>query len=113
MPPLLKAPSRSKLCGVGHVVGDRSWDARVPIALVLNSLRKREQWPIAMRSTHDLKPDRKSLVVETHGDRDRRKAQHVHEPREAAQRVERGGGEIVRSRGGPGRGGGAGWRDWE
>ena len=58
---------------------------------ILGGLRKREQCPIALRSTHDLKPNRKSLVIEAHWNRDGRKAQHVHEPREAAQRVERGG----------------------
>ena len=89
---------RSKLHRIGHGVGDRRWDACVPIGPILNRLRKREQCPIAVWPAHDLKRNRKLSVIETHGDRDGRKAQQIDESREAAERVERGSRELVRSR---------------
>ena len=45
---------RSKL----HHIGDRSWDACVPISPVLNCLRKGKQCPITVRATDDLNRNR-------------------------------------------------------
>ena len=78
---------RSKL----HHIGDRSWDACVPIRPVLNCLRKGKQCPITARATDDLNRNRKISIIEARGDRDGRKAQKIDESRETAERVKRGG----------------------
>ncbi len=91
-------PLGSKLRHIGHGIGDRIRHACVPITSALKRFSKREQCSIGARSTYELKRNWKSSVIETDRKRDGRKTQDVYETREAAERIERGGREFVRSR---------------